>query len=334
MARDWRDLFIVDGAAPAPPRTRRGGDRSAAVGRFRRLRESLRKTRQALTSRDPGDAVRGPQRGDLGAARGGADLRRRRRQTTAKVVEQLEREATEGELTAARRCPTRLAELLAEIAQHRRRPDRPARRADGDPGRRRQRHRQDDDGRQARLAPAASELGRTVRARRRRHVPRRRRSSSSSCGRSAPASDFVKGPAGRRSRARSPTTRVATGRRDGADVVIIDTAGRLHTQDDLMAELAKVRRVIAKQIPEAPHETLLTVDATTGQNGLRQAQLFSRGGRRRRARADQARRDRQGRDRARDRPRARDPGQADRGRRAARGSAAVRRREFARALVS
>jgi fused signal recognition particle receptor len=68
---------------------------------------------------------------------------------------------------------------------------------------------------------------------------------------------------------------IATGRRDGADVVIIDTAGRLHTQDDLMAELTKVRRVISKQIPEAPHETLLTVDATTGQNGLRQAKLFS-----------------------------------------------------------
>jgi fused signal recognition particle receptor len=68
---------------------------------------------------------------------------------------------------------------------------------------------------------------------------------------------------------------IATGRRELADVVIIDTAGRLHTQDDLMAELAKVRRVIAKQIPEAPHETLLIVDATTGQNGLRQARLFS-----------------------------------------------------------
>jgi fused signal recognition particle receptor len=68
---------------------------------------------------------------------------------------------------------------------------------------------------------------------------------------------------------------IATGRRDGADVVIIDTAGRLHTQDDLMGELAKVRRVISNQIPEAPHETLLTVDATTGQNGLRQAKMFS-----------------------------------------------------------
>ena len=58
-------------------------------------------------------------------------------------------------------------------------------------------------------------------------------------------------------------------------MLIVDTAGRLHTQDDLMAELGKVSRVIAKQIPEAPHETLLTVDATTGQNGLRQARLFA-----------------------------------------------------------
>jgi len=68
---------------------------------------------------------------------------------------------------------------------------------------------------------------------------------------------------------------VAAAKREDADVVIIDTAGRLHTQDNLMAELAKVRRVIAKQIPRAPHETLLAVDATTGQNGLRQARLFS-----------------------------------------------------------
>jgi fused signal recognition particle receptor len=68
---------------------------------------------------------------------------------------------------------------------------------------------------------------------------------------------------------------VAAARARGADVVIVDTAGRLHTQGNLMDELAKVRRVIAKQIPEAPHETLLTIDATTGQNGLRQAKAFS-----------------------------------------------------------
>lgn len=58
------------------------------------------------------------------------------------------------------------------------------------------------------------------------------------------------------------------------DVVIVDTAGRLHTQVNLMRELEKISRVIQKQIPRAPHETLLTIDATTGQNGLVQARLF------------------------------------------------------------
>jgi fused signal recognition particle receptor len=67
---------------------------------------------------------------------------------------------------------------------------------------------------------------------------------------------------------------VAAATARGHDVVIIDTAGRLHTQTNLMEELAKVRRVIGKQLPDAPHETLLTIDATTGQNGLRQAKLF------------------------------------------------------------
>ncbi len=68
---------------------------------------------------------------------------------------------------------------------------------------------------------------------------------------------------------------VSAGVARGADVVIVDTAGRLHTQDNLMEELAKVRRVIKKLIPEAPHETLISIDATTGQNGLRQAKVFS-----------------------------------------------------------
>ena len=58
------------------------------------------------------------------------------------------------------------------------------------------------------------------------------------------------------------------------DVVIVDTAGRLHTQANLMDELAKVRRVIEGKLEGAPHETLLVVDATTGQNGLQQARLF------------------------------------------------------------
>ncbi len=61
----------------------------------------------------------------------------------------------------------------------------------------------------------------------------------------------------------------------GADVVIIDTAGRLHTKIPLMEELKKIKRVLQKIVPEAPHEVLLVLDATTGQNALEQARQFS-----------------------------------------------------------
>lgn len=67
---------------------------------------------------------------------------------------------------------------------------------------------------------------------------------------------------------------IAAAQARGADVVIVDTAGRLHTQVNLMKELEKVVRVIKKLVPDGPHETLLTIDATTGQNGLIQARLF------------------------------------------------------------
>jgi len=68
---------------------------------------------------------------------------------------------------------------------------------------------------------------------------------------------------------------IQTASERGRDVVIVDTAGRLHTQTNLMEELAKVRRVIAQKLEGAPHETLLVVDATTGQNGVQQARLFA-----------------------------------------------------------
>lgn len=61
----------------------------------------------------------------------------------------------------------------------------------------------------------------------------------------------------------------------GADVCIVDTAGRLQTQQNLMAELTKIRRVMGKLVPDAPHEVLLVLDATTGQNGISQARHFS-----------------------------------------------------------
>ena len=64
--------------------------------------------------------------------------------------------------------------------------------------------------------------------------------------------------------------------KEGVDVLLIDTAGRLHNQSNLMKELEKIRRVIDKKIPGAPHECLLVIDATTGQNGLNQAEHFSK----------------------------------------------------------
>jgi fused signal recognition particle receptor len=68
---------------------------------------------------------------------------------------------------------------------------------------------------------------------------------------------------------------VAAAQARGRDVVIVDTAGRLHTQDHLMEELRKIHRVIGQRLDGAPHEVLLTIDATTGQNGLQQARLFA-----------------------------------------------------------
>ena len=61
----------------------------------------------------------------------------------------------------------------------------------------------------------------------------------------------------------------------GADPVIVDTAGRLHTRVNLMGELDKIRRIAAREVPGAPHEVLLVLDATVGQNGLAQAREFA-----------------------------------------------------------
>lgn len=67
---------------------------------------------------------------------------------------------------------------------------------------------------------------------------------------------------------------VAAAKARGVDVVIIDTAGRLHNKSHLMQELSKIRRVVEKELPGAPHETLLVIDGTTGQNGVNQARAF------------------------------------------------------------
>jgi fused signal recognition particle receptor len=67
---------------------------------------------------------------------------------------------------------------------------------------------------------------------------------------------------------------VAAAKARGRDVVLVDTAGRLHTRANLMAELDKIRRVVKREVPDAPHEVLLVLDATVGQNGLVQAREF------------------------------------------------------------
>jgi fused signal recognition particle receptor len=67
---------------------------------------------------------------------------------------------------------------------------------------------------------------------------------------------------------------VSAAKARGRDIVIVDTAGRLHTRANLMAELDKIRRVVAREVPGAPHEVLLVLDATVGQNGLVQAREF------------------------------------------------------------
>jgi len=86
--------------------------------------------------------------------------------------------------------------------------------------------------------------------------------------------DFVKAPHGADAAALCYDA-MAKAKARGTQVVFIDTAGRLHTKTSLMDELGKIERVIQKQIPDAPHETLLVLDATTGQNAIQQVKLFN-----------------------------------------------------------
>ena len=239
---------------------------------FRRLRENMRKTRQALTSEIQATLFEDLSEetwerleealiyADVGAS------------TTAQVVAKLEQEATAGSISGGEQLSARLIELLAEIA------------------------RTGEDRIDLRHQPTVilvagvNGTGKTTTIGKlawhlRRELGRSVVLGAADTFRAAAVEQleawsqragvrFVKG-APESDPGSVAYEAVATGLREGANVIIVDTAGRLHTQDNLMAELSKIRRVIAKQIPDAPHETLLTVDATTGQNGLRQARLFS-----------------------------------------------------------
>jgi fused signal recognition particle receptor len=270
VARDWSDLFITDEAARDASEPVPAADKRRGV--FRRLRENLSKTRQALSGElqatlwktlDEHTWERLEEAlivADVGAS------------TTAAVVAKLEAEAAEGALTGGEALSERLIELLAETA------------------------RVGDDHIDLRPSPTViltvgvngtgktttigklawhlrHELGLTVLLGAADTFRAAASEQLEGWARRAGA-EFVTGPAGSDPGAVAFEA-IATARSTGVDVVIVDTAGRLHTQDDLMAELGKVRRVIGRQLEGAPHETLLTVDASTGQNGLRQAKMFA-----------------------------------------------------------
>jgi fused signal recognition particle receptor len=269
MARTWPDLFITDEPIAASDPEDDGDARRG--GFFSRLRDNLSKSRQALGAELQASVFQTLDDetwerleetliyADVGAT------------TTAKIVERLETEAGAGDLAGGEDLTRRLRELLAEAAQA------------------------GDDRIDLRHAPTVilmvgvNGTGKTT------TIGKMAWHLQKELGQSVllAAGDTFRAAAmeqlvGWGDRAGCEVIRAAPGSDPGAvafdaieaararghDVVIIDTAGRLHTQDHLMEELAKVRRVIKKQVPDAPHETLLTIDATTGQNGLRQALLF------------------------------------------------------------
>src|SRR5215208_5161317 len=267
MARTWRELFITGEDVPPPePETE-----ESKRGFFRKLRENMAKSRQALGAELQASVFQTLDDetwerleetliyADVGAT------------TTAKIVERLETEAGSGELTGGEELTRRLTELLAEAARTgedkidlRHEPTIILMTGVNGTGKtttigKIAWHLRNELGKSVLLA-----AGDTFRAAAVEQLTIWAERVGCDIVRAAPNSDpgAVAYDAIEAARAR------------GHDVVIIDTAGRLHTQQHLMDELRKVRKVIERQAPGAPHETLLTIDATTGQNGLRQALLF------------------------------------------------------------
>jgi fused signal recognition particle receptor len=271
VPRDWADLFITsDGAAGAVVTEDAEPEKRPRF--LRRLRENMRKTREALGAEIQATLFETLDEetwerleealimADVGAM------------TTAKVVAQLEREAESGGLEGGDALSRRLTDLLADLAR---------------PGEGRIDLRHEPT---VIMAVGVNGTGKTTTVGKlawhlQREFGKKVVMGAADTFRAAATEqlegwaqragcDIVTGREGADPGAVAFDA-IARGRERGADVILVDTAGRLHNRDELMAELAKVSRVIAKQMPDAPHETLLTVDATTGQNGLRQAQLFS-----------------------------------------------------------
>ena len=255
MARSWSELLGEANASPEPEEAR--------GGMFSRLRDSLSKSRRALTEQiaaaafDPGDADAWER---LEEALIQADVGVR---ATAELVRRLEERGELGDLGQA---------LATEIEQLFGRP--PTLEVSGRPA--------------VILVVGVNGTGKTttigkLASRLREHGHRVVLGAADTYRAAAEeqleiwarraGAGFVGGERGGDPAAVAYDA-IEQAQRDGADVVIVDTAGRLHTQSNLMEELAKVRRVIERKLESAPHETLLVVDATTGQNGLEQARLF------------------------------------------------------------
>jgi fused signal recognition particle receptor len=255
MARTWSELFGENGGAPEPEE-RRGG-------MFSRLRDSLSKSRRALTGElaaatfDPGNAADW-ERLEEALIMGDVGVR-----ATAELVQRLEARGELANLNEA------LAEEVAELF--------------GEPPTLDLVHAPavllvvgvNGTGKTTTIGKLASKL-----AEHKRSVVvaaadtfRAAAEEQLEIWAQRAGADFVGSERGGDPAAVAYDAIEAAQAR-GRDVVIVDTAGRLHTQTNLMEELAKVRRVIENKLPGAPHETLLVVDATTGQNGVQQARLF------------------------------------------------------------
>jgi fused signal recognition particle receptor len=272
MARDWRDLFLTGDEPTAGDSTSDPEAPEKRRGFFRRLRENMAKTREALATEIQAtlfDTLDDETWERLEEALIMADVGAR---TTAEVVGRLEQEATSGLVEGGPALQERLVELLSGIAKTgtdtidlRQEPT--VIMAVGVNG----------TGKTTTIGKLAwhlrQELGKTVLLGAADTFRAAAVEQLTEWARRADV-DIVTGPENSDPGAVAFDA-VKQGRERGVDVVIIDTAGRLHNQEQLMDELTKIRRVIGKQMPDAPHETLLTIDSTTGQNGVRQAKLFS-----------------------------------------------------------
>ena len=269
MATSWQQAVDTGGMPPAhEPESAQTEPRGA----FRRLRESLSRSRQALQaelSASIADRIDGEAFEQIEEALILADLGAR---ATADVVGRLEAEVESGELAGGDAVRERLVELLAGLAQTEApRIDLTARPAlvmvVGVNG----------TGKTTTIGKLAwhleRELGLSVLV---AAADTYRAAAIEQLETWAERSgvEIVKGTPGGDAGA-VIFDAIAAAEARGVDVVIADTAGRLHTHGNLMDELAKVRRVAEKRLEGAPHETLIVIDATTGQNGLRQAKSFA-----------------------------------------------------------